>query len=98
MVFVGTKSQMVGFLPASQLIDIVSAPGRIRTADPLVRRENQAFLGVYKSIACGACQARTQSHQGTVMAQPVWAWHVSGTVVGLANPSPPGQTLRNLIT
>ena len=32
------------------------APGRIRTADHLVRRENWPFLYALKSITCGACQ------------------------------------------
>jgi hypothetical protein len=45
-ILVGTNNQMIGFLPASQLIDFAIAPGRIRTADPLVRREYLAFLSV----------------------------------------------------
>src|SRR5450432_4574535 len=70
-------------LPSCNFV-CIRTPGLIRTADHLVRRENQPFLGVYKSITCGACQSRTQSHQGTVMAHPVWVWHICDTEADLA--------------
>lgn len=46
-----------------------------RTPIALVRRENPVLSNIHKSIACMAFPARTQSHQDTVRAQPMRAWH-----------------------